>query len=815
MSFLPRELRHAFRRLRKSPSSTIIAVFTMALGIGLCATMFSVVDAVVLRGLPFPESDKLLHLERSHLAEGIESLEVTHHDFEDWAAQQTSFEGLAAFNAGGTVNLADEGLPDRYNGAWLSTNFLDLLRVQPILGRSFEPADAAPGAGHVILIGHHVWQKRYGGDPQIVGRVARVNSEPAVILGVMPEGFRFPILQDVWLPLTSKIHDAPRGEGETLEVFGRLKDGVSVDEAAAEMATIAQRLAKQYPESNEGIAVVMKPYTEEFIGEEPRLMVGVMTVAVLLVLLIACVNVTNLLLGRASARSRELAIRSALGSGRLATILQVLAESTVLALLGGGIGLVLARYGVRAVDRVVAQSEPPFWLTFSLNTTALTWTLGATLLAALVAGIVPALQASRIDLNTVLQDSARGSSFRLGRLSRGLVTLEVAVSCALLVAAGLMVMSVVRANRYDMHFDTERLLVARMGLFEADHPEEQDWVRFYDRLSEQLGGRSEIESVAVGTVMPADNAIGGGGTQYERAGEVYENPRQMPFARYASIGPNYFKTLGVQPTAGRDFSLADNRDAAPVAIVNEDFARLEWPNENPIGQRINLWRGRDVETEDPDAGWVEVVGVVPTLLYNGFMDNEAQQGIYVPMAQVPSRFTWVIVRTRAEPISFAEPLRRAVLDLDPNLPLYYVRSMEQVLSQSMFFNNFFGAMFSIFGAVAMVLAAVGLYGVMAFGVTQRTREMGVRMAFGARAADVLRLIVRQGMKQVGVGLVLGLLLALGLSSVLAGFLFKVEPRDPMTYAATAILLGAAALLACFIPARRASGVDPIIALRHD
>ena len=812
---LSRELRHAFRRLKKSPTSTVIAVITMALGIGLCATMFSVVDAVILRGLPFPDSDKLYHLERTHLAEGIESMEVTHHDFEDWAVQQTSFEGLAAFNAGSTVNLADEGLPDRYSGAFLSTNFLDLLRVDPIHGRGFEPADALPGAERVVLIGHHVWQKRYGGDPDIVGRVARVNSEPATILGVMPEGFRFPILQDVWLPLESKVTEAPRGEGETLEIFGRLKDGVSLDEAAVEMAMIADRLATEYPETNQGIAVLIKPYTEEFIGEEPRLMVGVMTGAVLLVLLIACVNVTNLLLGRASARSRELAIRSALGSGRLATILQVLAESTVLAFLGGGIGLILARYGVRAVDRAVAQSEPPFWLTFELNSTALTWTLGATLLAALVAGIVPALQASRVNLNAVLQDSARGSSFRLGWLSRGLVTLEVAVSCALLVAAGLMVMSVVRANRYDMHFDTERLLIARMGLFEADHPEEQDWVRFYERLTENLGGRSEIESVAVGTVMPADTAIGGGGTSFEREGEVYENPRQMPFARYASIGPNYFKTLGVEPVAGRDFSLSDRDGAARVAIVNEDFARREWPNENAIGQRINLWLGRDVEAEDPEAGWVEVVGVVPTLLYNGFMDNDSQEGIYVPMAQVPSRFTWVIARTRADPVSFIEPLRRTVLDLDPNLPLYYVRSMEQVLSQSMFFNNFFGAMFSIFGIVAVILAAVGLYGVMAFGVTQRTQEMGVRMAFGARAADVLGLIVRQGMKQVGIGLVLGLLFALGLSSVLAGFLFKVEPRDPATYAGVAILLGSVALLACFIPARRASGVDPIIALRHD
>lgn len=813
MDNLFRELRHALRRLLRNPATTAVAVFTMALGIGLSGSMFSILDAVVLRGLPFAEPQRLMHLERNHLAEGINSMEVTHHDLEDWSAQQQSFEGIAGFTMG-TFNLADTGLPDRYNGAWISTNFLELLRVDPVLGRGFAPADAEPGAESVILLGHHVWQKRYGGDPDILGRVVRVNTERLTVVGVLPPDFRFPLRQDVWMPLLSQSRDEPRGEGETLEVFGRLRDGVTIDQAASEMATIAGRLAQQYPESNAGISTVVQPFIDEFIGEDTRLMLGLMFGAVSLVLLIACFNVTNLLLGRASERTRELAIRTALGSERWRVVTGVMGEALLIAAGGAVFGLILAHFGVEAVGAAVRTTDPPFWMDFYLSSSALIFVLGMTLLSALIAGIAPALQASKGDINPILQDAARGSSFRMGLLSRTLVVLEVAMSCALLVAAGLMVMTVVKANRYDLQFKTDHLLVARMALFEGDYPEKSDRVEFYERLEEHLAARSDIVSVAVGTVVPVDTAAGSGFTRFERPGEAYDHPREMPFARLTSIGPGYFATLGVELIAGRDFTLADREGAARVAVVNEDFVRKEWAGQNAVGQRINLWKGQDEEADDPEAGWVEVIGVVPNLRHAEFDEADDQQGIYLPMAQEPRQFGWVIARTRQDPLTLVEPLRRAVFELDPNLPLYHVRSMEQVISQAMFFNNLFGVLFSVFGGVALLLASVGLYGVMAFGVTRRTREIGVRMAFGARARDVLTLILGQGLRQALLGLGIGVLMSLGLARLMRGFLFQVDPHDPMTFILVIVVLLAVCFLACAVPARRASSVNPIKALHH-
>lgn len=807
-----RELRHALRRLSRQPGSTAIAVLTLAIGIGLTGSMYSILDAVLLRGLPFDHSERLLHLERNNLARGAESLEVSHHDFEDWRAQQQSFEGLAGF-ATGTFNLADEGLPDRYNGAWISTNFLDLLRVEPALGRGFAAGDGEPGAEPVILLGHQVWQSRYGSAPEVVGKTVRVNGERATVIGVLPPGFRFPFSHDVWMPLPSVSREHPRGEGQTLEVFGRLKEGVSLDRAASEMATLAGRLAQQYPASNTGIGVVVKPYADEFVDEDTRLMLGVMLGAVSLVLLIACFNVTNLLLARASERTRDLALHTALGAQRSRVFAGVMSEAVLIAAAGAVLGVVAAHFAVRAVGRAVQTTEPPFWMDFYLSLPALGLVLLTTLLSAFVAGLLPALRASKSDVNVILQDAARGSSFRLSWLSRVLVVLEVAISCVLLVGAGLMVRTVLEANRYDLHFQTDNLLAARLGLFEGDHPQPADWLRFYERLEEQVAARSEVVSVAVGTVIPVDTTVPSSFTRFERPGEVYEDPQKMPFARLVSISVGYFETLGVELVAGRDFTLADREGAARVAIVNQDFARKEWPGQNAVGQRLDLWRGAEEEAASSEAGWVEVVGVVPTLRYADFNNADDQQGIYVPMAQEPRRFVWVVARTRQEPLAFASALRRAAAEVDPNLPLYFIRSMDQVIAKTMFFKNLLGVVFALFGGVALLLASIGLYGVMAFGVARRTREMGVRMAFGARAADVLRLVLGQGLRQVAWGLGIGIVASLAMVKLVRGFLFQVEPRDPLTFVVVVVVLTAVALLACVIPARRAASVDPIKALR--
>ncbi len=807
---------YLLRRLFLSNStSSIVAIVAMGLGIGLTGSMWAVIDGVFLRGLPFPEPQRILHLERNDLAHDVQSMEVTRHDFADWRSQQQSFEGLAGFTSG-TFNISDTGVPARYNGAWISANFLTLLRVQPVLGRGFTGGDEKDGAEPVILIGHHVWHSRYGGSPDVVGKVIRVNAGQATIIGVLPEGFRFPIQEDAWMPLALGLHQLERGEGGSLEVFGRLRDGTNIDQAGSEMATIAQRLATQYPKTNEGVSAVVQPFMQEFIGSETIQLLKVMFVAVLLVLLIACFNVANLLIGRASLRSRELAIRSALGSSRARVVGHVLAEASLIAGAGALLGIGLAQLGLRLLTTVMSAVDTPFWFHFTIDARVLLTIVGATIGAALISGLVPALQASRPDLALVLQDTGRGTtSFRLGLISRALVVIEVAISCALLVGAGLMVRSVLSASDYDLGFETNNLLTARLGLFEGDYPEETDWVAFFERLREEVAARPEVVRAAIGTSIPTDTEIGSDGTRFERIGETYENPRDMPFARLNTAGPGYFESLGINLLAGRDFDHTDQSESLAVAIVNNDFARKEWPGENPIGQRINLWRGEEAETEDPDAGWVEVVGLVPNLRFAEFDNDDDQQAIYLPFAQQPQRFAWIIARTQGDPMAFADSLRRTVLGLDANLPLYFVRSMDQVLTQTMFYSNLIGWLFGIFGAVAVILACLGLYGVMAFAVTQRTQEMGVRMAFGARARDVLSLVLKAGFRQVSLGLVLGLALGAGMAMALRSFLFQVEALDAVTFVATPLLLLAVALLACLLPAQRAAAVDPIIALRHE
>ena len=810
MDALIRELRFAFRMLLKNPSSSLVAVIAMALGIALTTTVYGIVDGALLRGLPFEEPGRLMHLERNNLSRDIEDMDVSPHDFEDWRTQQKSFEGLAGFT-GGTFNLSDDGLPERYNGSWISTNFLDLLRQAPILGRGFQAADGESGAPPVLLLSYEVWQKRYGGRPDVVGKSVRVNTRPTTIIGVLPEGFRFPVNEELWMPLISETAEVARGEGTTVAVFGRLRDGVSVDAAAADFATIARRLEQEYPETNDGVGAVVKPYIDEFVNDEEQLLLGVMFAAVLLVLLIACFNVANLLIGRAAVRSRELAIRSALGSGRSRAILQVLSEAGLIALLGAGLGL-----GLGLFDRVMAQTDPPFWMEFALNPRVFLVAVGSATLAALVAGLVPALQASKADVSQVLSDTSRGStSFRLGRISRALVIGEVAISFALLTGAALTVRSVLAVNNYDLRFDPDNLLTARMGLFEGDYPQESDWVTFYDQLRERVAGQAGVAAAAIATVVPAETEIGDRRINFERPGETYEREWDMPWSRWTAISPGYWDALGLKLVSGREFTAADRAETAKVVIVNEGFARREWPGENPIGKRVDVYLGEDKETADPQAGWLEVVGVAPDLRFAGFDNTDDQQALYVPMAQHPARFAWVMVKTRAEPTSMVDALRRTVLELDPNLPLYYVRSMEQVLEKTMFFPNLLWVLFGTFGVVAIVLTSLGLYGVVAFGVSQRTQEIGVRMAFGAHAVDILRMILRQGLVKVAVGLGAGLVLAAPLAWFLGSILFQVEPADPVTFAVIPLLLASVAILACLVPARKASSVDPLSALHYE
>jgi putative ABC transport system permease protein len=806
-----RDLRFGTRMLFKNPGLTAAAGLALALGIGLTAMMFSIVEGSVLKSLPFERAERLMHLETNNLSKGRQSLEVYAHDFWDWREQQTSFEGLAGFYTG-TVNLSGTEKPERFNGAFISANAFEMLRARPLIGRTFREGEDLPGAEPVVILGHDVWKNRYGSDPGILGQSVRMNAKSATVVGVMPEGFKFPLNEDVWAPLPLDPAQIKRGEGMTLEVFGRLKDGVSLDQARLEFATLARRLEEAYPETNQGVGSVIKPYTEEFIGDEISAMLFTMLGAVGLVLLIACANVTNLLLARTAARGKEVAIRSALGASRMRVVRQLLAESLMVAAAGAVLGVGLAYLGIHLFNAAIDDVNKPYWIHISLNGTVLLFAIGITAFAGLVSGILPAWQASRADVNSFLKDESRGSSsFRMGRLSKGLVVAELALSCGLLVGAGLMIKSVVNLRTVDYGIESKNVLTARMGLFETSYPAKADQAQFYERLHESLQALPGVQAAALTTSLPV---TGSWGNVYRLEGQTYEDDR-LPELRYAIVTPGFFDVFGVKLREGRDFGSQDREGSLPVAIVNESFARKAWPGESPLGKRVRL--GRPLDGEQP---WRTVVGVVPDMRMNGLgggpgSRQSGPEGLYVPVSQDGQRFMSMTVRTHGPPMAITQQVRDAVVALDKDTPLYWVWTMEEAIARSGWFYNVFGSLFVIFGAVALFLAAVGLYGVMAFSVRRRTQEIGVRMALGAQGRDVLGLILRQGTWQIGIGLALGLVLAWTLSRLLGFILFEVNPRDPTIFVGITLTLATVGLLACLIPARRAARVDPIRALHHE
>jgi predicted permease len=808
MSGLLKELRYAVRMLRKNPGTSLIAVLALGLGIGLTTIMFSIVYGAVWKGLPFEGAEKLVHVERNNLAEDIESMEVPIHDFLDYREAQTSFEGLAGFYSG-TVNLAGTERPERYDGAFISANAFELIRVQPVLGRSFQEGEDTPAADPVMLLGYHVWQDRFGGDPEVVGQIARVNGEQTTIVGVMPEGFRFPIAEDVWLPLRMDPLELERGEGLTLEVFGRLRDGLSMDQASAEMQAIATRLAEEYPKTNEGVGAVLQPFIEEYIGAEPRAMLYTMLAAVFLVMLVACANVANLLLSRAATRSKELAIRSAVGASRLRVIMQLVGEGIVLASAGAVLGIGISVLGIGMFNRALEPTDPPFWIDIGLNTVVLVFVIGVTVLAGVLSGILPAIQASGSAVNEVLKDESWGSSgFRVGKLSNGLVMGEIALSLGVLVAAGLMIKSVTNLNTIDYGFDTETTFTARMGLFEADYPDTTSRREFYREVLRRVEQRPGVEAAAIVTALPGAWSYG---SQFGVEGESYDRDQDYPVARFATVSPDFLDVYGVKVLEGRSFGPEDTYGAMPVAIVNQSFAEQFYPEGSAIGKRV---RQGDSETEEP---WRTIVGVVPDMYMQGLSNMEEDPwGVYFPLDQYDTRFAYVALRSAGEdPMTLAAGARDDVMAVDQDIPLYWVQTHQAAIDEQTWFFRIFGNLFMVFGFVALFLAAVGLYGVMSASVSNRTSEMGIRMALGAQGGDVLRLVMKQGAIQVGIGMALGLALAALLSRGLELVLFQVEPWDPFVFALIAVVLAAVGMLASYIPALRATRVDPAVALRYE
>lgn len=800
------DLRQAFRGLRRAPGSAIIAVLALGLGIGLTTLMFSIIHTALLRGLPADEAHELLAVERQHRTRA-QTTAMTLHDLIDLRAQQRSFEDLGAYWSG-TVNVSGGGVDEvaeRFNGAWLDPSILRMLGVQPILGRTLLEEDDLPGAEPVVLIGHDMWQRRFQGMPDVIGRTLRAHGVETTIVGVMPPGFGFPFRSDLWQPTRLDIAGLQRGQGRGFQVIGRLRDRVDVDAASEDLNRIADRLAAEYPATNEGFGIRLRPFTDTAIGDEPRTVLLTMFGAVLFVLIIACANVANLLIGRAIMRSREVGVRTSLGASPLNVAMPFLAESAVLAAGGAVLGTAIGYVSLRLFQNSVSVSNPPYWLEFGLDATALGFVALLTVGVALLAGVIPALQAARMPLAEVLKDESRGaSSFRLGRLSRGLVIVEMALSVGLLAGAGLMIKSVLRVNAIDLGFPAEQVFTARLGMPEAGYEDAASLRRFQDDLLARLQLLSGARDIALADGLPG---LGGPTIPFTIDGVAAE-PGEEPRATRPSVSPGYFAAFDVTPE-GRDFGPQDREGTMPVVIVNEPFVNRWFPDGDALGRRI---RPGGTESTSP---WLTIVGIVPDLRAAGTDPLAQREAIYVPLTQSPVRFVSIVARTDGPPLALAPAVREAVAGLDRDLPLYTVRTLATALDESNWFYGIFGSIFAAFGMAALFLAGVGLYGVMSFSIGQRTRELGVRMAIGAQPRDVVRMVLGQGMRQVLTGMIVGTLFALAVSSLLAAILFEVSPRDPWVFTTTTLVLIAAALLACAIPALRATRVDPLLAMRSE
>lgn len=816
------DLRIGARVLLKEKGFCLLGVTVLALGIAGVTTQFSVIDGVILRGLPFPHPEQLMDVELRDPTKppGTGIGGMSDPDYEDLLAQQKSFQGLAAYLNGSTVNVTVDGNPQRYTGAYVTDQFFRLLGTRPVMGRDFRPADNRPGAPLVTIIGHAIWQRDFNADPDVIGRSVHMNGRMATIIGVMPPGFAFPQNEQLWVPLFAEFPPRSRGDPQAINpaVLGRLKPGVTPEQAEAEFTALARRLALEHPKTNRDLGgALVQSLQDGFIGRQIRQLLYVMLGAVVVVLLIACVNVMNMQFARATLRAKELAIRGALGATRVRLVRQMLTESLLLASLGAIVGVTIARWAVAYLwHSLNSLTFPlPFWIHFDISNRVLAFTIGTTVLAALTSGLVPALLASRVRSADVLKEGGRGNTSRLAnRLTRLLVVGQIALTCALLILSGLMISSVVNQGRLNYGFDTSAVLSARMGLFEGDYPTPASRVAFFDHLLRDLRASPDVAAAALTSRFRMTFNISGP-TTYEIEGATYKTDRDRPVGSVEYVSDGYFSTLGLKLLQGRAFNRDDSDGREPVAIINTTFAEKHFGRASPLGRQVRVYNPTN------PGPWRTIVGVVPDTLMQGPFDTQHDgSGFFVPLSANPPSFVTVVLRPRGgNPNLLAGTLRRVLAGLDPNLPLYFVGTPKVMQQQILAQNRVVATLFMAFGLVAIVLAAVGLYGVMAFAVSQRTAEYGIRMALGADSSRILRMVMRQGTIQLIVGLALGLAGAVALAvlggSMLANMLPHGNPYNPGIYASVVLLLTAVSVIACLVPARRATRADPMIALRAE
>ena len=812
MTTILQDLRYGIRLLLKKPGFTVVAVLALTLGIGANTAIFSVVNAVLLRPLPYDESERLVFLsERSQVLEGMS---ISYPNFLDWRQQNSAFESIGVYRRQ-SYNLTGSGEPERMVAGQVSADLFAVLRVSAAQGRVFDNDEDKPGANPVVVLSHALWQRRFGGDPNMIGQALTLDGRTFTVIGIMPADFLFPSGAEMWTPVGQLAKDPgweSRGNHPGLYGVARLKPGVTVEQSRDDMEIVAASLEKQYPDSNTGNRVSITPALENVVrGIRPALLV--LLSAVGFVLLIACANVANLLLARATTRQKEMAIRTALGASRTRIVRQLLTESVLLSLAGGALGLLLAHSGVKLIIAISPNSIPRS-REVGLDLRVLAFTITVSLLTGLIFGLVPALQASKPDLNETLKEAGRGSTASRHILRGGLVVSEVALTMVLLIGAGLMIRSFYRLQRVDPGFIADNLLTFNVSLPQKKYAEAQQRINFYQQLLQKLRAMPGVESVGMATGLPLGNNGWQSGFWIE--GRPDPPQGQQPLTEVAFVDPGYFETMRMTLLAGRGFTEQDVKPPAPpdpqhpafspptVTIIDEEFARRYWSDEDPVGQQIRFWGGK-----------VTIVGIVRRVKMEGLSTDSNRVQSYYPYLQNPGGGMSVVLRTAGDPISLANAARQQVLDIDQDQPIYSVQTMGKIWSDSIAPDRLYLMLLGAFAGVALTLAAVGIYGVMAYSVTQRTHEIGIRMALGARRNDVLGMVIRQGMKLAAAGLGVGLGGAWLATRAMTSLLFGVSATDPVTFVVISVVLAGVALGACFVPARRATRVDPMIALRYE
>lgn len=810
MSIL-QDIRFAARLLVKGRWMTVVAIVALALGIGANAAVFTFVNAVILRGVPFPDPERVVAVGTRD--DRNRNLGVSYYDFLDWREATRSFSEISLL-AQTAFNVSEQGTaPERYNGAYVNASAFRLIGAQALLGRGFIAEDDLDGARPAVVLGYSMWQSRYAGDSGVIGKTIKVNDLLATVVGVMPAGMQFPPNTDLWLPFgQATLNRRQSRQVRNYQVIARLKDDVTIPQARSELATITARLARDYPETNKGIEPTVVTFNERATPTQIRLVFWSLMGAVAFVLLIACSNVANLLLARSAERAKEVGVRVSLGASRGRVIRQLLVESVMLSLIGGIVGTPLAYGGIRIFDSLTQNVGKPYWMEFSIDPSVLLFFFAICFITGIVFGLAPALHVSRTSLNEVLKEGGRSGStgIRARRWTNGLLVVQVALTLVLLGGAGFMMQSFFVLYRLDLGFETPRVLTMQINLNDRKYPTAQDRNAFASQLKERLSAIGALEAVTIASNFPLQ---GGAGLDLTIEGQSDPNARR-PLVTMVSAGAGYFDTLKIPILRGRAFTAADETPGRIGVIVNQRFADMYFKGQDPLGRQIGL---KEEGPDGIDLRGQTIIGVSGIVRQRGVQDPEPDAVVYLPYFTGPNmgRGLAVIVRTSGETAAAIPLIRQAVLALDADLPVFNVRTMDELLAQRRWQYQVFGGMFAVFATIALLLAAVGLYAVMAYSVTQRRQEIGVRMVLGAQPNEVVWLFLRRAFVLVAVGLTIGMAGAFGVGRLLQSILVQSSGRDLVVLVSIAMLMGIVSVSACFWPTRRATRLNPVTALRYE